>query len=205
MSEDKKRKKLKENIYTISFMFVITFVFISVLAFINLSTRDITAQNQKLALQKAVLIAGDIADFNSENIGDIYKSNVQELKDYPGIFKLINNNYVFINNGPGLWGDIKAVIGFKEDMKTVTGIEFIKQSETPGLGARIDEEWFKKQIKGVKTPLLKIIPEGENNEEQTIQGITGATKTSVAVKDIINKAVKISKEKIISAETKNAE
>ncbi len=204
---DKKKKeksKFQESIYTISFMFIITFVFISVLAFVNISTRDITEQNKKIALQKAILSAGGIKLEDQTKVAKTFEKKARKLVDFNNIYKL-DNNYVFITTGAGLWGEIEAVVGFKNDFKTLTGIEFTKQSETPGLGARISESWFKEQMAGVACPINEIIPEGETNKANTIQGITGATITTTAVKDLINKTVKLSTSDILNSKTEAIE
>jgi Na+-transporting NADH:ubiquinone oxidoreductase subunit C len=73
----------------------------------------------------------------------------------------------------------------EKDLKTLTGIEFIKQNETPGLGGRITESWFKEQFRGKRWPLT-VVPEGDPAGDQEFQAITGATNTTNAVRDILN-------------------
>ncbi len=36
--------------------------------------------------------------------------------------------------GPGLWGPIEGLLALEPDMRTIRGITFNKQEETPGLG-----------------------------------------------------------------------
>ena len=68
----------------------------------------------------------------------------------------------------------------------MTGIDFIAQNETPGLGARIEESWFKDQFIG-KTPPFTLVDEGtQNKASNEIDGITGATYTSRYVRDMVN-------------------
>lgn len=83
---------------------------------------------------------------------------------------------------------IIAAVGVEKDLKTLTGISFIKQDETPGLGARIEEPWFKAQFKG-KVPPLGHVNEGEPTEKNQFDAITGATLTTKAVEDIINNLI----------------
>jgi len=51
--------------------------------------------------------------------------------------------YGFFLNGKGLWGSIEAFVAVSSDLKKMVGIDFTKQVETPGLGARITEQEFK--------------------------------------------------------------
>jgi Na+-transporting NADH:ubiquinone oxidoreductase subunit C len=73
----------------------------------------------------------------------------------------------------------------EKDLKTLTGIEFIKQNETPGLGGRITESWFKEQFRGKRWP-LSVVPEGDPAGDQEFQAITGATNTTNGIRDILN-------------------
>ena len=65
-------------------------------------------------------------------------------------------------------------------------IDFIKQNETPGLGARIEEEWFRKQFRGKTPPFTLVQEDTENTAPDEINAITGATYTSSYVRDMVN-------------------
>jgi len=103
------------------------------------------------------------------------------------------SGYVVFAGGPGLWGEIEAVIGFTETRDKLTGVEFIKQNETPGLGARIAEEWFKEQFRGKMGPFV-LVPESTAEGEKELDAITGATRTSNFVLEIINQSLEDIKE-----------
>jgi Na+-transporting NADH:ubiquinone oxidoreductase subunit C len=93
---------------------------------------------------------------------------------------------VHIRTGAGLWGTITAAVGLDDSGRAVSGISFLKQNETPGLGARIDEPWFKAQFKG-KTGPFRMVPEGtRSTAPDEFDAITGATVTSTAVRDMLN-------------------
>ena len=68
------------------------------------------------------------------------------------------------------------------------GLDFVKQNETPGLGARISESWFKEQFRGKRGP-FRLVPEGVESGENEFQAITGATSTSNAVLDLLNRSI----------------
>jgi Na+-transporting NADH:ubiquinone oxidoreductase subunit C len=95
---------------------------------------------------------------------------------------------VFIRSGPGLWGEITAAVGFDTELASLTGVDFLKQSETPGLGARISEKWFTEQFRGKKGPFTTV-GEGEPASESQFDAITGASITSNAVMSILNSTI----------------
>lgn len=95
--------------------------------------------------------------------------------------------------GKGLWSTIKGYLAINTDMNTVQGMAFYEHKETPGLGARIEEQWFTDNFKGKKLfttsgelNALDVIKGGvdESKPEQVmhgVDGISGATITSVGV------------------------
>ena len=186
----KKESFFSERIKPVIVMAVLTIVCITLVSGIHLSTVELVIANEGLVLKKAVLYAGgiDIPENNLE-INDLYDERVSEKQD---IF-VINgedgspSSYAFISAGPGLWGEIEAVMAFNTDLETFTGVDFIKQNETPGLGARITEEWFKQQLRG-KNPPLTLAAEGESEGPNEIDAITGATRTSNYVLQLFNDA-----------------
>ena len=97
------------------------------------------------------------------------------------------DGYVLPLSGPGLWGTIEAVIGFDAGLETYTGVEFTDQNETPGLGGRISEDWFKEQFRG-KIPPFELVPEGTAEGESEVDAITGATRTSNFVRQLMLRA-----------------
>ena len=195
-SEGNKSELFKQRIYPILFMFIITSVFISLVSGIYLSTKELVILNESLFQKKAILYAADIAfPETAQEIEKVYLERITEYyadgtevsffgaKDQSGF----PSGWVVFASGPGLWGEIVAAVGFNRSLDSLTGVEFVKQNETPGLGARITEDWFKDQFRGKKPP-LKMVPEGSASESNEVDAITGATITSKAVLGIINKA-----------------
>jgi len=82
----------------------------------------------------------------------------------------------------GYGGAIKLIIGVDPEGK-VTGVKILSHSETPGLGAKIQEPWFTRQFIGKTKADLGLKPEGE------IDAITAATISSRAVTDAVQKVV----------------
>jgi Na+-transporting NADH:ubiquinone oxidoreductase subunit C len=90
--------------------------------------------------------------------------------------------------GAGLWGEISLMVGFKDDLRTLTGVAIVSQNETPGLGARIEEPWFTSQFIGKQGP-FKMVEEGTADALDEIDAITGATRTSESFQNIMNRAI----------------
>lgn len=97
--------------------------------------------------------------------------------------------------GPGLWGPIKGFLALKPDMKTIVGITFYEQEETPGLGGEITSEKFRGQFEGKSivgpdgTPGI-IISVGGEDAPNKVDGISGATMTCDKVQAMLNEAIK---------------
>ena len=209
MSDQKKPNKLKRSLFTIFFMFAVTLVFIAVLSLIYVLTQDTIRLNESLVVKRAVLyVAGLEVPQTGIEADALYQEHVKEVKDDEGkilYYEILSpaqeerQSYVVPVLGAGLWGEIESVVGVEKDLKTLTGIEFIKQNETPGLGGRITESWFKEQFRGKRWP-LSVVPEGDPAGDQEFQAITGATNTTNAVRDILNSRLARAEEAIGSAE-----
>jgi Na+-transporting NADH:ubiquinone oxidoreductase subunit C len=195
MSDQKKPSKLKRSLFTIFFMFAVTFVFIAVLSLIYVLTQDTIRLNESLVVKRSVLyVAGLEVPQTGIEADASYQERVEEVKNEDGevlYYEILDpageqlQSYVVPVLGAGLWGEIESVVGVEKDLKTLTGIEFIKQNETPGLGGRITESWFKEQFRGKRWP-LSVVPEGDPAGDQEFQAITGATNTTIAVRSILN-------------------
>ena len=191
-----------KRIFPILFMFLVTVVCIAVVSGIFLSTEERVKLNESIFLKRAVLYAADIpVPGEPMEIQEVWLSRigpVPEDAEDPEYFRVLDEGggltgYVIFSRGPGLWGEIEAVVGFEEDLETLTGVEFTSQNETPGLGARITEAWFKEQFRGKEGP-FELVPEGTAEEPDEIDAITGATRTSQYVRTLMNNAVRNAEE-----------
>jgi Na+-transporting NADH:ubiquinone oxidoreductase subunit C len=96
-------------------------------------------------------------------------------------------------SGMGVWGLINGIVVLTGDLNEIVNIQFFDHKETPGLGARIEENWFINQFKGLKIAWNKpkkeriiIGPSSDLNAENRVDAITGATQTSVALMRLLN-------------------
>jgi electron transport complex protein RnfG len=93
--------------------------------------------------------------------------------------------------GNGYQGEIKLMVGVNADLSKFTGMTVLEQVETPGLGAKIAEKRFESQFKELATkPPIEHVKAKAPEKPNEIQAITGATISSRAVVNIINKTVK---------------
>jgi Na+-transporting NADH:ubiquinone oxidoreductase subunit C len=186
-----KKSKIRQAISTIIFMIILTSISVFIVALAYNATKATIEYNKALQFRKAVLAVADIKlPADDKAVGKLFEDNITAVqKDgKTAYYKVKNGGYIFNINGAGLWGEIQAVLGINQQMTELTGIFFTEQQETPGLGARIDEKWFKEQFKG-KIPPLSMVPEKSPTEKNQFDAITGATITSTAVKDMVNHAM----------------
>ncbi len=107
--------------------------------------------------------------------------------------------------GTGLWGPIKGFLALGPDMRTIRGITFYQQEETPGLGGEIASAWFVKQFEGKKivdaSGKVGIAIKGgsEKRAVNEVDAITGATMTCEKVEAMLNSVI----EKIVQESGNN--
>ncbi len=100
--------------------------------------------------------------------------------------------YILPVRGKGLWGPIWGYIALNEDKKTIYGVTFGHQGETPGLGAKIVEQSFEAPFKGKEifegkklvgiTVSKKKVATGDLH---SVDGISGGTITSKGVENML--------------------
>ena len=98
-------------------------------------------------------------------------------------------------SGPGLWGPIKGFLALEADMRTIRGITFYEQEETPGLGGEIVSDWFRNQFAGKsivdesgKAGIIIRSSSGKAGQNQ-VDAITGATMTCDKVEAMLNTVI----------------
>ncbi len=118
---------------------------------------------------------------------------------YPIFEATKDGNKVFVLPvvGKGLWGPIWGYIALKDDYKTIAGVSFDHQGETPGLGAEIKQDFFEEQFEGEKIAKngsyagIEVVKNGSGTEPQKVDGITGGTITSKGVEEMVNRTMKV--------------
>jgi electron transport complex protein RnfG len=181
---------------------LICIVAASVLAGVYTITKEPIAISERQEKLKAIKIV--LPPFNNEPDKEEEKITVKDReteveKDiyfYPGkneAGELIGVAIQTVSK-TGYGGDIVIMVG--ADMKgEIQGLYILNYAETPGLGSKIDEEWFKKQFVGISISKNKLSVEKDGGE---IDSITGATISSRAVAYAVEEGLEVFKEKYIN-------
>lgn len=81
--------------------------------------------------------------------------------------------------GPGFQGPISIIVGITADSFQITGVRIQDMSETPGLGARITEDWFLQQFTDLQA----------SSTFDDYDAIAGATVSADAVAEILKESL----------------
>jgi NADH:ubiquinone oxidoreductase, Na(+)-translocating, C subunit len=98
-------------------------------------------------------------------------------------------------SGYGLWGTLYGFLAVESDMNTVVGLGYYDHKETPGLGAEVDNPRWKSLWQGKKlysrngdvaiSVIKGSVAPGSAGAEHKIDGLSGATLTSVGVDNMM--------------------
>jgi Na+-transporting NADH:ubiquinone oxidoreductase subunit C len=168
-----------------------------VLAFANDITKEQVEINEKLFEVRAFLNALGIDYDSSEEAIDIFESlKVENINDTTLYSTSIENEkvYAYRFTGNALWGTVNGVLAVNKQVDRIIGMDIISHNETPGLGGRIEEKWFRDQFRNEKISedgiSINIGGDGDyNSENSEFDSITGATNTSQSMKTIINNTI----------------
>ncbi len=184
--------------YPILYMFVITLCLSAVLILFGSVTRQRVKDNERILYERAVLEALPIELSARISPAEIHKRYMNSIKDATessaGALLYLEGDsliaYALPIEGPGFWATIKGVIGIAADTRTLTGISFYEQNETPGLGGEIVKSEFRDQFVGKiisETDLpVEIRPASAELDESSVHAITGATQTSTRLGRFMN-------------------
>ena len=182
---------INRPMHTIIFMLLISAVFAALLAGANAYYSPVIRENEEEVRKKSVLYVLDVAVNESARLQEVYEENIIEtnLNGTKAYAKLSPEGeaegYAFFFSAPGLWGTINGYIAVARDFRSLLGVDFVSHNETPGLGGRIDELWFKEQFRKISIGNNAVLAY-KNEDGGQVDAITGATSTSRAVLDILN-------------------
>ncbi len=151
--------------------------------------------------------AVDVATFDAVKAAKDPKTGRQLSDDPAGIGAVAENAVVYqLKSGDkiervilpirgyGLWGTMFGFLAVANDGKTIEGITFYDQKETPGLGAEITNpnwqaKWVGKQPFADGVPNMQLVKSVSTNAEvakHQVDSLAGATLTSRGVQYTIN-------------------
>jgi len=192
----------KAQIMTVVSMAAITAMFTAVVATVQAVTSEDIEVNQRLKEVRGAFDAfgiGYSGDMTSEQLEALAEERLKpkafgdlasrEVVDVEGN----RVGYIFPIGGSGFWGPISGYLALDTTGSRIVGISFVRHSETPGLGARITEDWFRSQFKGKSIApaegrglAIRLVQEGKPKGPNDVDAITGATGTSRGVEKFLN-------------------
>lgn len=176
-------EQVKDTLRYAVVLFVITAVVAALLAGFHMLTAETIAQNDIKTEQRALGEVMPEAD-STEKLAD----GAAEYYGVNAIYTAKKNGelagYCIKVSESGYGGAIQSIVGVSID-GTVTGVSVISNSETAGLGANIKNESFRGQFVGKGEVSVVKAGAGENE----IDALSGATISSKAMADSVNRAV----------------
>ncbi len=211
-----------KNSYTLIYMVVIITIVSLLLSITSGSLRSFQEDNVRLDTKKQILnslpgielgedaaatYAATIKEYNMLDAeGNVVKSLDPvadfDIKAEEGQFPMYvaevngETKYILPMNGAGLWGAIWGYMALNDDRNTVFGVFFNHASETPGLGAEIVTEKFRKPfigkelLKNGKFASIAIEKAGTKVEgRDQVDAISGGTITSKGVEAMLSSSL----------------
>lgn len=182
-------------LYSVGYMFVVTAFFSALIIGFARGTQKRVAANERLAFEKAVLSTfPDITYSNDLEAHRLFQEHFEQRPEAAGAWVYVRNGmtagYALPVEGKGFWAPIRGIVGIAPDGQTIRGLAFYEQNETPGLGARIAEPFFREQFKGLvigsEGQPVELRPEGSELSAGQVHAISGATQTCMRLETLLN-------------------
>ena len=198
---------MKGSLYTLAYALVAGTICAVTLTAVGDFTRPYIAANEQAEKVRNILgvlgVSFD-AKASAEDLNQLFKETVREEKRGDlTMYVYAKGGAVAVEfAGPGLWGPVEGLLALEADMKTIRGVSFYKQEETPGLGGEIGSDAFRNQFKGKSIlppggkPGIRILRgRASGKKVHELDGLTGATMTCNKVQAMLNAViVRITKE-----------
>ena len=190
------KKDINSNGYIFLYATILVFVVAALLTAAVLWLHPYQERNEKNEKRINILRAAGIPNVNKDNAAKLFEQHCTAsfLLDENGnatddgtlpLFVIDRRISVIPMKGNGLWGPISGYLAIAADGSTIVGANFDHKSETPGLGGEITTEKFQSQFNG------KRIREDGRPIPIEFDAITGATKTSNGVKEMIDNTLEM--------------
>lgn len=187
-------------VYTIIFSFIITFIFVFMLSMSHELTKDKVAAYNSFSEKRAILSAFNIKISDEKEVLNTFKNKVKIKKINEKIvyYVEIDNQSYYAKkfSGNGLWGTITGILAVNQNATRIYGLEILTHNETPGLGGRIEEDWFLKQFnnEAIIENKIAINTKGTGKgdyetDNGRLDAITGATQTTNFLEKIVNNEI----------------
>ena len=190
------KRDINSNGYIFLYATILVVVVAALLTAAALWLQPYQERNEKNEKRINILRAAGITDVNKDNAAKLFEQHCTAsfLLDKQGnasedgtlpLFVIDRRISVIPMKGNCLWGPISGYLAIDADGSTIVGANFDHKSETPGLGGEIVTEKFQSQFSG------KRIREKGQLVPIEFDAITGATKTSNGVKEMIDNTLEM--------------
>ena len=188
--------------YIILFILALSIFFGFAISIVNYSTVDLLKKNEEMHRNRVIAqvfslpVSGSSADAYRESV----EERIEELtisyknRDIPYLKDKESGDIGIFFRGMGFWDAITGIAVVTPDLGKIQNIKFLDQKETPGLGARIEEQSFTDSFRGLtiaweNQPDKRIIigPSPDPGALNRVDAITGATQTSIALMEMLNR------------------
>ncbi len=181
-------------LYPVLYMVVLSAVLGAAVSAVAVATRDRVEAARQARFRTQVLSAlGEAVPAEADALDAFWARSVEER---PGpVYVLRRGGRVagvaFPFRGPGFWGPIEGVVAVDPAGERLLGVAFTRHRETPGLGGRISEPWFREQFRGKRLApgpdgrVLRFVLRRPAAPDE-VEAITGATQTSTRLARFLN-------------------
>ena len=187
------KKDINSNGYIFLYSTVLVVVVAVLLTAAAIWLKPFQDDNKRNEKRINILRAAGIPNVNTDNAAALFEEHCTDefLLDENGrpdnngtlpVFVIDRQTSVIPMKGKGLWGGISGYLAIDLNGEII-GTNFDHESETPGLGGEITSEKFQGQFRG------KNIRKDGQIAPVEFDAITGATKTSDGVKEMIDKTL----------------
>jgi Na+-transporting NADH:ubiquinone oxidoreductase subunit C len=189
----------RSPLYSILFMALLAAVFGTAVSTVAVATRERVRAGEQARMRSHVLGAFQIpVPQDAVAIDALWHQRVEERQTPEGPYYVARGpdgkplGLGFPFTGPGFWGPISGLLAVDSNGEHILGLAFTSHQETPGLGGRISEEWFRSQFRGKPLtppadggPILRFVYRRPQTDRE-VEAITGATQTSSRLDRFLN-------------------
>lgn len=200
----------KSRAFSVIYMFVISAIYAGAVAAVAVATQDRVADNKEFAVNKSLVEVFELIEITPATTNDDLLAAIKKgviavwLVRDKGAVTLVEIApdatvdialrawahvdkvgrplaYAFDIGGKGFWGPVLGLLAVEPDGVTIRSVVWTQHGETPGLGARIEEDQYRAKFVGRHaTPAIKMVPDGQMGDDlNKLDAITGATQTTV--------------------------
>lgn len=193
--------------YVLGFMLAVSVFFGSAVSLVHHGTSDMLKRNEKMHRNRTIARAFDLA-VDGRDAAALERAVAEAIEETAledgqrtwAVFLsprpdtgLEPEAVGFVFQGQGVWDVIRGVLVLEPDLSAIRGLRFLEQHETSGLGARIEEDWFLEQFRGLAPawdePAQRRLVIGQALDPEAanrVDAVTGATQTSQALMRMLN-------------------